>query len=142
MRTLRVRALVPAPGAVPAQARAPRHLGPQLALPVPNAQRAAPTAKLHDAAVLTLTATPAPPAAQMFEYALPVWYKPVSANSDERRLGTVWITKALRKVQRLVCKLITGPLSTLQFTALDNNLHKDFPVSQCNTQMLETQPKE
>jgi ribonuclease HI len=53
------------------------------------------------------------------EYGLPVWYKPVSANTDARRSGTVWIAKALGKVQRLACKVITGALRTTATDTMD-----------------------
>jgi hypothetical protein len=53
------------------------------------------------------------------EYALPVWYRLVSANTDPRHSGTVWIAKALGKVQRLACKLITGALRTMATDTMD-----------------------
>ncbi|KAJ7874055.1 hypothetical protein B0H14DRAFT_3437973 [Mycena olivaceomarginata] len=43
------------------------------------------------------------------EYGLPVWYKPVSSNSDPRRM----------KVQRQACKLITVALRTTASDTLD-----------------------
>jgi hypothetical protein len=59
------------------------------------------------------------------EYALPVWYKPVSSNEDARRTGTVWVAKALGKVQRLATRLITGALRTTATDTLDfhANIH-------------------
>ncbi|KAK7012463.1 hypothetical protein R3P38DRAFT_3588267 [Favolaschia claudopus] len=42
------------------------------------------------------------------EYGLPVWYKPVVERGGTRRAGTVWVAKALGKVQRQACRLITG----------------------------------
>ncbi|KAJ7692712.1 hypothetical protein B0H17DRAFT_1200293 [Mycena rosella] len=51
------------------------------------------------------------------EYALPVWYKPVSANADVHCSGMVCIAKALGKVQRLACKVIIG---ALRITATDS----------------------
>jgi ribonuclease HI len=53
------------------------------------------------------------------EYALPVWYKPASSNEDARRTGTVWIAKALDKVQRMATRLITGALRTTATDTLD-----------------------
>ena len=53
------------------------------------------------------------------EYALPVWYRPVSSNNDTRRTGTVWVANALGKVQRQACKLITGALRTTATDTLD-----------------------
>jgi ribonuclease HI len=53
------------------------------------------------------------------EYGLPVWYRPISSNSDEQRTGTVWVAKALGKVQRLACKVITGALRTTATDVLD-----------------------
>ncbi|KAJ7250085.1 hypothetical protein B0H12DRAFT_1004343, partial [Mycena haematopus] len=52
-------------------------------------------------------------------YGLPVWYKPVSANSDTQRSGSVLVSKALGKVQRLACKIITGGLRTTATDILD-----------------------
>ncbi|KAJ7203417.1 hypothetical protein B0H12DRAFT_977332, partial [Mycena haematopus] len=58
------------------------------------------------------------------EYALPVWYRPVMEREHARRGGTVWIAKALGKVQRQACKLITGSLRT---TATDTqNFHANI----------------
>jgi hypothetical protein len=53
------------------------------------------------------------------EYLLPVWYKLVSSNEDARRSGTVWIAKALGKVQRHAARLIMGALRT---TATDTRI--------------------
>ncbi|KAF7350204.1 hypothetical protein MVEN_01323400 [Mycena venus] len=53
------------------------------------------------------------------EYALPVWYKPVSSNEDARRSGSVWVAKALGKVQRQATRLITGALRTTATDTLD-----------------------
>ncbi|KAK7015681.1 hypothetical protein R3P38DRAFT_2543353, partial [Favolaschia claudopus] len=53
------------------------------------------------------------------EYGLPVWYKPVVEREASRRAGTVWVTKALGKVQRQVYKLITGALRTTATDVLD-----------------------
>ncbi|KAJ7764123.1 hypothetical protein DFH07DRAFT_738443, partial [Mycena maculata] len=41
-----------------------------------------------------------------------VCYKSVSSNTDARRRGSVWVTKALGKVQPQACKFITGALRT------------------------------
>ncbi|KAJ7926559.1 hypothetical protein B0H13DRAFT_1862192 [Mycena leptocephala] len=43
----------------------------------------------------------------------------VSANTDARRKGTVWIAKALVKVQRLAAKHITGALRTTATDTMD-----------------------
>ncbi|KAF7372603.1 hypothetical protein MVEN_00123200 [Mycena venus] len=53
------------------------------------------------------------------EYALPVWYRPVTERAGARRTGTVWVSKALGKVQRQACKLITGALRTTATDVLD-----------------------
>ncbi|KAK7006698.1 hypothetical protein R3P38DRAFT_3214056 [Favolaschia claudopus] len=53
------------------------------------------------------------------EYGLPVWYKPVVEREGTRRAGTVWVAKALGKVQRQACKLITGALRTTATDVLD-----------------------
>ncbi|KAJ7658642.1 hypothetical protein DFH06DRAFT_1044572, partial [Mycena polygramma] len=53
------------------------------------------------------------------DYGLPVWYNPVSSNEDARRKGTVWVSKALGKVQRLAAKVITGALRTTATDVLD-----------------------
>jgi hypothetical protein len=58
------------------------------------------------------------------EYALPLWYHLVIERDSARRSGTVWIAKALGKVQRQACKLITGSLRT---TATDTqNFHANL----------------
>jgi hypothetical protein len=58
------------------------------------------------------------------EYALPVWYRPVTAQEHARRSGTVWVAKVLGKVQQQACKLITGSLRT---TASDTqNYHANI----------------
>jgi hypothetical protein len=57
------------------------------------------------------------------EYTLPVWYKPVYSNDDVRRSGTVWIAKALGKVQRQATRLITGALRTTATDTLDFHSH-------------------
>ncbi|KAF7366527.1 putative RNA-directed DNA polymerase from transposon X-element [Mycena sanguinolenta] len=58
------------------------------------------------------------------EYALPVWYRPVTDREGMRRGGTVWVARALGKVQRQACKLITGSLRT---TATDTqNFHANI----------------
>jgi hypothetical protein len=47
------------------------------------------------------------------EYALPVWNRPVSTREGARHKGKVWwVAKALWKVQRQACKMITGALRT------------------------------
>ncbi|KAJ7608098.1 hypothetical protein DFH06DRAFT_911551, partial [Mycena polygramma] len=53
------------------------------------------------------------------EYALPVWYKPVSANTDARRKGKVWTANALGKVQRQVAKMITGAPRTTASSSVE-----------------------
>jgi hypothetical protein len=53
------------------------------------------------------------------EYALLVWYCPVTMRVDTRRAGAVWVAKALGKVQRQACKLITGALHTSATDTLD-----------------------
>ncbi|KAJ7347775.1 hypothetical protein DFH08DRAFT_699005, partial [Mycena albidolilacea] len=58
------------------------------------------------------------------EYALQLWYRPVTECESARRSGTVWVTKALGKVQRQACKLIMGSLRT---TATDmQNYHANI----------------
>ncbi|KAJ7314506.1 hypothetical protein DFH08DRAFT_716678, partial [Mycena albidolilacea] len=58
------------------------------------------------------------------EYALPVWYRPVMEREHARRNRTVWIAKALGKVQRQACKLITD---SLRITATDTqNYHANI----------------
>jgi hypothetical protein len=59
------------------------------------------------------------------EYGLPVWYRSISSNSDEWRTGTVWVAKALGKVQRLASKVITGALRTMATDVLD--FHANLP---------------
>ncbi|KAF7372264.1 hypothetical protein MVEN_00086000 [Mycena venus] len=57
------------------------------------------------------------------EYALPVWYRPVTEREGVRRKGTVWVARTLGKVQRQACKLITGALRTTATDTLDFHAH-------------------
>ncbi|KAK6995564.1 hypothetical protein R3P38DRAFT_2800752 [Favolaschia claudopus] len=57
------------------------------------------------------------------KYALPVWYRPVVEREGLRRAGTVWVARALGKVQRQACKLITGALRTTATDVLDFHAH-------------------
>ena len=63
------------------------------------------------------------------EYALPVWYTPVSTNiRTGRKTGSVGHTTQLAKVQRLGCKLITGAFRSTATDVLE--LHAHIPPIQ------------
>jgi ribonuclease HI len=58
------------------------------------------------------------------EYGLPVRYNPVSSNKDTQHKGTVWVAKALGKVQCLAARVITSVLHTTATNTL--NMHTNI----------------